>query len=158
MVSLALFCPVLLGDTGKRLLLLPHGTVVLFFVVITVYLIENSTCLKNIKTQDIVCLQETKGTMTLVNKHFRRIMRTHWVLANLSSRSVNEGGLITLVSKSSCPREESITHLKMIPGRVSRVLIQGVGSRQIAYNIHNQEFTSESMNTVCSVIRIDLNA
>ena len=51
-------------------------------------------------------------------------MRTHWVLANLSSRSVNEGGLITLVSKSFCPWEESITHLKMIPGRVSRVLIQ----------------------------------
>ncbi len=45
----------------------------------------------------------------------------------------------------------------MIPSRVSRVLIQGDDCRQIAYNIHNQEFTRESMNTVCSAIQIDLD-
>ena len=79
------------------------------------------------------------------------------MFCNLSTRSVNEGGLIILVSKSSCPREESITHKKLIPGRVSRVLIQGVGCRQIVYNIHNQDFLGDNMSTVCSAIQSDLN-
>ena len=95
------------------------------------------------KNHVIVCLQETKGTQSLINKHFRKLSRDFWIVPNLSARSVNEGGLITLVSKSSCPLEESITHIKMIPGRVSRVLIQGDVCRQIVYNIHNHEFTSE---------------
>ena len=78
-------------------------------------------------------------------------------MPNLSARSVNEGGLITLVSKSSCPLEESITHIKMIPGRVSRVLIQGDVCKQIVYNTHNHEFTSAEMDTVCKSILNDLS-
>ena len=45
----------------------------------------------------------------------------------------------------------------MIPGRVSRVLIQGDVCRQIVYNIHNHEFTSENMDTVCKSILNDLS-
>ena len=85
-------------------------------------------------------------------------MRTHWVFCNLPTRSVNDGGLITLVSKSSCPREESITHKKLIPGRISGVLIQGVGCKQIVYNIHNQDFVGDNMDTLCNSLHFDLNA
>ena len=80
------------------------------------------------------------------------------MFCNLSTRSVNDGGLITLVSKSSCPREESITHKKLIPGRVSRVLIQGVGCRQIVYNTQNHYFSGENMDTLCNSLQFDLNA
>ena len=104
-----------------------------------------------------MCLQETKGTQSLINKHFRKLSRTFWVVPNLSPRSVNEGGLITLVSKSSCPLEEYISHTVMVPGRVSRVLIQGAEGRQIVYNTHNQEFTNAQMDTVCSSILNDLS-
>ena len=78
-------------------------------------------------------------------------------MPNLSPRSVNEGGLITLVSKSSCPLEEYISHTVMVPGRVSRVLIQGAEGRQIVYNTHNQEFTNAQMDTVCNSILNDLS-
>ena len=156
-MSLTLFSLVHLGVTRNLVLLSLPGIAVRFFVATAAFLIENSTCLKNIKKQDIVCLQETKGNMSLIHKHFRKLSRTFWILANLSVRSVDEAGLIILVSKSSCPREESITHIKMIPGRVSRVLIQGDVSRQIVYNIHNQEFTSENMDTVCKSILNDLS-
>ena len=151
-MPLTLFVLVRLGVTRNQVLLSLPGIAVRFFVATIAFLAENSTCLKNIKNQDIVCLQETKGTMTLIHKHFRKLSRTFWILANLSARSVNEAGLIILVSKSSCPMEESIIHLEMIPGRVSRVLIQRDVSRQIVYNIHNQEFTSENMDTVCKSI------
>ena len=104
-----------------------------------------------------MCLQETKGTQSLINKHFRKLSRTFWVVPNLSPRSVNEGGLITLVSKSSCPLEEYISHTVMVPGRVSRVLIQGAEGRQIVYNTHNQEFTNAQMDTVCNSILNDLS-
>ena len=62
------------------------------------------------------------------------------------------------MSKSSCPREESITHKKLIPGRVSRALLQGGGCRQIIYNIHNQDFVGDNMDTLCNSLHFDLNA
>ena len=144
--------------TGKTVLPSSLGTVVPCSVGTTSFFCYKfHTLEKNLKNHDIVCLQETKGTQSLINKHFRKLSRTFWVVPNLSPRSVNEGGLITLVSKSSCPLEEYISHTVMVPGRVSRVLIQGAEGRQIVYNTHNQEFTNAQMDIVCKSILNDLS-
>ena len=69
-----------------------------------------------------------------------------------SNKSINAGGVIVLVSKQSAPFE-CITHGIIIPGRVSRVLIQGVGCKQIVYNIHKFEL---NLPVVVAAIRADL--
>ena len=108
---------------------------------------------QNLKIKDIFCIQETKGSLAMVDRHMRLIKRTHWVLCNFSNKSINAGGVIVLVSKQSAPFEECITHGIIIPGRVSRVLIQGVGCKQIVYNIHNFEL---NLPVVVAAIRADL--
>ena len=108
---------------------------------------------QNIKNKDIVCIQETKGSLAMVDRHMRLIKRTHWVFCNFSKKSINAGGVIVLVSKQSAPFE-CITHGIIIPGRVSRVLIQGVGCKQIVYNIHNFEL---DLPVVVSAIKADLD-
>jgi len=108
---------------------------------------------QNLKNKDIFCIQETKGSLAMVDRHMRLIKRTHWVLCNFSNKSINAGGVIVLVSKQSAPFEECITHGIIIPGRVSRVLIQGVGCKQIVYNIHNFEL---DLPIVVAAIRADL--
>ena len=89
----------------------------------------------------------------MVDRHMRLIKRTHWVLCNFSNKSINAGGVIVLVSKKSVPLEGCITQSVIIPGRVSRVLIQGVGCKQIVFNIHNIDL---DMPVVCAAIKADL--
>ena len=60
---------------------------------------------QNIKNKDIVCIQETKGSLAMVDRHMRLIKRTHWVFCNFSKKSINAGGVIGLVSKQSAPFE-----------------------------------------------------
>ena len=70
-----------------------------------------------------------------------------------SDKSINAGGVIVLVSKKSVPLEGCITQSVIIPGRVSRVLIQGVGCKQIVFNIHNIDL---DLPLVVAAIRADL--
>ena len=108
---------------------------------------------QNIINKDIFCIQETKGSWAMVDRHFRLIKRTHWVFCYFSDKSINAGGVIVLVSKKSVPLEGCITQDVIIPGRVSRVLLQAVGCRQIVFNIHNIDV---DMPVGCAAIEADL--
>ena len=68
-------------------------------------------------------MQEVRGSETLVNKHLRLIMRTHWIFFNFSSGEINTGGLLTFVSKNSAPTVTSVSHLSLVDGKASRILI-----------------------------------
>ena len=108
---------------------------------------------QNVINKDIFCIQETKGSWSMIHRHFRLIKRTHWVFANFSDKSINAGGVIVLVSKKSVPFEECITQSVIVPGRGSRVLIQGVGCKQIVFNIHSIDL---DLHVVCAAIKADL--
>ena len=83
---------------------------------------------KQIKLFDVFCMQEVRGSEALVNKHLRLIMRTHWIFCNFSSGRINTGGLLTFVSKNSAPNEASVSHLSLVDGRASRILISSIDS------------------------------
>ena len=110
---------------------------------------------QNVINKDIFCIQETKGSWAMIDRRFRLIRRTHQVFASFSDKSINAGGVIVLVSKKSAPLEECITHSAIIPGRVSRVLIQGVDCKQIVFNIHNIDL---DLPLACAAIKADLLA
>ena len=78
---------------------------------------------KQIKLFNVLCMQEVRGSEALVKKHLRLIMRTHWIFCNFSSGRINTGGLLTFVSKNSAPNEASVSHLSLVDGRASRILI-----------------------------------
>ena len=67
-----------------------------------------------------------KGFEALVKKHLRLIMRTRWIFCNFSSGRINTGGLLTFVSKNSAPNEASVSHLSLVDGRASRILISSI--------------------------------
>ena len=79
---------------------------------------------KQIKLFDIFCMQEVRGSEALVKKHLRLIMRTHWIFCNFSSGRINTGGLLTFVSKCSAPEESSVSHMTLVDGRASRIIIK----------------------------------
>ena len=77
-----------LGHKKKVLLSLPG--IVGRFSVVTIVFCRKFNMLEKTENQDIVCLQETKGTQSLINKHFRKLSRDFWIVPNLSAHSVNE--------------------------------------------------------------------
>ena len=81
---------------------------------------------KQMKLFDVFCMQEVRGSEALVKKHLRLIMRTHWIFCNFSSGRINTGGLLTFVSKNSAPNEASVSHLSLVEGRASRILISAI--------------------------------
>ena len=59
---------------------------------------------KHLRGMDVFCIQESRGSWQHILKHCRLIMRDFWIKASFGE---GFGGILTLISKKSCPSEDA---------------------------------------------------
>jgi len=104
---------------------------------------------------DVFCIQESRGSWAHVIKHCRLISRDYWVKASFGE---GYGGIITFISKQSCPLEESISESVLFTGRDHRICIRGDDHQLIIHNIHNFDLHGLCWDNLCNTVDADITA
>ena len=108
---------------------------------------------KHLRGNDVFCIQESRGSWAHLLKHCRLILRDYWAKTSFAD---GYGGIITFVSKKSCPLEESISDIVLCAGRAHRICISGNDSQLVIYNVHNFELHKLVVDNLCSYMDIDI--
>jgi len=110
---------------------------------------------KHLRGMDVFCVQESRGSWAHVIKHCRLISRDYWVKASFGE---GYGGVVTFISKQSCPLEESISETVLFVGRAHRICIRGDDHELIVHNIHNFELHGLCRDNLCNAVDADIRA
>ena len=84
-------------------------------------------------------------------KHCRLILRDFWVRTSFGD---GFGGIITFISKTSCPSEAAISETVLCVGRAHRICIEGNDCKLVIHNVHN--FELQSVGLLCSTMDNDI--
>ena len=101
---------------------------------------------------DIFCVQEAHGSWADIHKHCRLITRDYWTFASFGE---GYGGIITFISKKSCPNVQSIAEAVIVQGRAHRLRISNGVYSQVVYNVHNFELQSAGVLALCNSLDND---
>jgi len=80
------------------------------------------------------------------------ILRDYWAKTSFAE---GYGGIITFISKQSCPFEESITETVLCAGRAHRICNEGDDNQLVICNVHNYELHKSVMDNLCSSLDRD---
>ena len=105
---------------------------------------------KYVRSSNIFCVQETRGSWALIDKHLRLIRRDFWIVASFCES--NAGGVITFIRKTTCPAESQLSNQVLVDGRAICTVLQGPTGKQTIYNIHNYGLSTVEMNQLSKAI------
>jgi hypothetical protein len=105
---------------------------------------------KYVRRSNVFCVQETRGSWALIEKHLGLIRRDFWIVVSFCES--NAGGIITFIRKTTCPTESQLSNEVLVDGRAMCTVIQGLNGKQTIYNIHNYGFSRSEMGLVSKTI------
>lgn len=91
---------------------------------------------------DVFGVQEWRGSVADIHKHFRLLARDFWIKASVGK---GYGGVITFVSKLVVSNESAITDSVVRAGRTLKIEIGGENSKLVIHSTRNSDFSSEHL-------------